>query len=161
MLIRRCFRIWISKEFLLVNEVGRAYYHMWEERICMEKSFTRKGSSFQPSQLVWEKSCCLYPSQSRACACEPWLSHLDQVDPAWAAKASVHNVYWRNICPARRVTLPSFKRVTILAKLPFVFHVNSVLSFIRKRTKSWVTEGGLGRWATHLSRTSSLYVKGA
>ena len=35
MLIRRCFRIWISKEFLLVNEVGRAYYHMWEERIVI------------------------------------------------------------------------------------------------------------------------------
>ena len=33
MLIRRCFCIWILKEFLLVNEVGRVYYHMWEERI--------------------------------------------------------------------------------------------------------------------------------
>ena len=33
MLIRRRFRIWISKEFLPVNEVRRAYYHKWEERI--------------------------------------------------------------------------------------------------------------------------------
>ena len=38
MLIRRCFRIWISKEFLLVNEVGRAHYHTWEERIGPWKS---------------------------------------------------------------------------------------------------------------------------
>ena len=33
MLIGRRFRIWISKEISLENEVGRAYYHTWEERI--------------------------------------------------------------------------------------------------------------------------------
>ena len=38
MLIRRRFRIWISKEFLPVNEVRRAYYHKWEERIVAVKN---------------------------------------------------------------------------------------------------------------------------
>ena len=33
MLIGRRFRIWISKEISLENEVGRAYYHTWEGRI--------------------------------------------------------------------------------------------------------------------------------
>ena len=40
MLIRRRFRIWISKEFLPVNEVRRAYYHKWEERIAVISEYT-------------------------------------------------------------------------------------------------------------------------
>ena len=40
MLIRRRFRIWISKEFLPVNEVRRAYYHKWEERILFNYLFS-------------------------------------------------------------------------------------------------------------------------
>ena len=46
MLIRRRFRIWISKEFLPVNEVRRAYYHMWEERIQYTKNL-------EPGDLNW------------------------------------------------------------------------------------------------------------
>ena len=46
MLIRRRFRIWISKEFLPVNEVRRAYSHMLEERIQYTKNL-------EPGDLNW------------------------------------------------------------------------------------------------------------
>lgn len=133
----------------------------------MEKCFTgNEGHPLSRVNLgerfnVREKSCHLCASQSRACECSDYLILTARVDPAWAAKASVYNVCWRNVCPAKRVTLPSCKRVTVLAVLAFFFsHISSVLSFIRKWTKSWLTQGGLGRWVTLLPRTSSLHVKG-
>ena len=39
--MRRRFRIWISKEFLPVNEVRRAYYHKWEDRIAQTLKMRR------------------------------------------------------------------------------------------------------------------------
>ena len=51
MLIRRRFRIWISKEFLPVNEVRRAYYHKWEERIS-----TLIGTTSRLTKLTWMSS---------------------------------------------------------------------------------------------------------
>ena len=53
MLIRRRFRIWISKEFLPVNEVRRAYYHKWEERIDPGKSFGSCPHECRP--IFWNR----------------------------------------------------------------------------------------------------------
>ena len=73
-----------------------------------------------------------------------WLSHLDQVDPAWAAKASVYNVYWRNVCPAKRVTLPSCKRVSILEVLAFCFLCKQCAKFYKEMNKKLARSGWLG-----------------
>ena len=58
---------------------------------------------------------------------------VDGVDPARRAKVFI----WRNVGPARRVTLPSKKgdparRVTLPAEPTFVTHVNGSPSFVRR-----------------------------
>lgn len=116
----------------------------------MEKRFTRnEGHPFCQVNLgehfhVREKSCHLCASQSRACACSDYLILTPQVDPAWAAKASVYNVYWRNVCPAKRVALPSRKRVTVLAMLAFCFSCKQCPKFYKKMNKKLACLGWLG-----------------
>ena len=116
----------------------------------MEKCFTgNEGHPLSRVNLgkrfnVREKSCHLCTSQSRACECSDYLILTARVDPAWAAKASVYNVCRRNVCPAKRVTLPSCKRVTVLAALAFFFSHKQCPKFYKKMNKKLARSGWLG-----------------
>lgn len=117
----------------------------------MEKCFTgNEGHPLSRVNLgkgfnVREKSCHLCTSQSRACECSDYLILTARVDPAWTAKASVYNVCWRNVCPAKRVTLPSCKRVTVLAVLAFFFSHKQCPKFYKKMNKKLACSGWLGQ----------------
>ena len=85
-----------------------------------EEKLTRKRGSL--SSWVNGKNSCPF-CQSQQCSHILWLSRLDQVDPAGRVKVFA----WRNVGPARRVTLPSQKgepaarRVTIYPSQPPLF----------------------------------------
>ena len=104
MLIRRRFRIWISKEFLPVNEVRRAYYHKWEERIRkfnMPRQLTTTKTSHEEKKLTFFQS----------------LSWLDYSNSLTLSNAS--EILW-NWISINHIQVQ--KRKNILSLLVYVLH---------------------------------------